>query len=453
MKITIAGCGKVGTVIAEQLIKEDHDIIIIDKDGSRLAYVSNSLDLLPVQGDAASVSTLKEAGADRSDLMIAVTDSDESNILICVLAKKLGIKNTIARIRNPEFSDTVQVIKEEMGLSFVVNPEKAAADEIFRSLLFKGAGQVETFAQGQHEILTCAVKDNKYLCGLQLKNLSSFINRRILICAIKRGDSVFIPNGSTVIEKGDILSIVASRSDAVYFFRKLGYETGKIRDLTVIGGGRLGFYLSMKAVEHGIPVMLIEKDPERCRKLDYDLPPAEIFCGDGTDISMLEEEGVFRSSAVATVTGSDEANVLISMYISKKSKDTKLITVVKKSDFEDMLYGLELGNVFNPKYIAADKIITYVRAMEETEGNEVQSLCHVIDNKVEVLEFFIDSNTSVTGIPLNELKFKPGVLLAGITRKGRSFIPGGNDTIEAADTILLVTTTRGIGRLDDLISS
>ena len=450
MKITIAGAGRVGTVIARSLIKENHDLIIVDSDRNNIDNISNTLDVLAVLGDAASAELLLDAGVDESELMIAVTDSDVLNLFICIIARKVGVKNTIARIREPIYSQTIALTKEDMGLSFIVNPERDAAKEIFSSLLFKDAGQVETFAKGNNEVMTCLIRDKNPAAGMMVRDFTKFVGRRILICALKRDSSVFIPNGNTVIQPGDTMSFVATRADAIHLFKKMKYEHGRISDLTIIGGGKLGYYLSHMALSNGIPVSIIERNPQICQKLVDTIPGATVMCGDATDINVLEECGVFKASAVVTATDSDEKNVLISMYIRKHFPDTKVITKVKKTDFEDMLYGINLGDLYNPKYIAADRVITYVRAMQETVGNEVQSLCHVIDNKVEVLEFKIDKAAPNIGKSLQEIRFRKDVLIAGITRNNESFIPGGSDTVEEGDTVLVITTRKGIGSFQEL---
>ncbi|MBQ9031890.1 MAG: Trk system potassium transporter TrkA [Parasporobacterium sp.] len=452
MRITIAGCGRVGTAIAMQLMKENHDITVIDNNEQNIDQISNSLDVLPVEGDAASAQVLLDAGVNKSDLLIAVTDSDIVNLMICIIAKKIGVEKTIARIREPNYAHTINLIKEDMGLSFAVNPERDAAKEIMNVLMFKGASQVETFAQGNNEVMTFVIRDQNPIAGMLVKDLSRFINRKILICAIKRQNDIFIPNGSVKLEVNDYISFVAKREDAIQFFKKMKYETGRIRDLTIIGGGKLGYYLADMANANGITVRVIDKDPELCRELNERIPGAEIMCGDGTDLAVLEECGVFQSSAVAMTTDSDEKNVLVSMYLSKTHPDIKVITKLKKSDFEDMLYGIDIGNVFNPKYIAADRVITYVRAMTESLENEVQSICHVIDNKVEVLEFKITEMTENLRIPLQKIRFREHLLLASITRNGNSFIPGGDDTIEVGDTILVITTDKGIERFSEIFA-
>ena len=452
MKITVAGCGMVGTVIAQQLVKEHHDIIIVDTDAANVEGIGNVLDVLPVVGDAASAQVLRDAGADESDLLIAVTNSDAVNLLICIIAKKMGVPYTIARIRDPIYSHTIRLIKEDMGLSLVVNPERDSAKEIMRSLLFKGAAQVETFAQAYHEVITFIVRDKNPIAGMMIRNLSRFINRRVLICAIKRDKQIFIPNGDTIIQTGDTISFVASREDATHFFKKMKYETGRIDDLTIIGAGRLGYYLASMAQSNGITVRMVDKDPEACRDADELLPGAEIMCGDGTDISVLNECGVFESSAVALMTDSDEKNVLVSMYIARQYPEIKVVTEIEKSDFEDMLYGIDIGLTVNPKYVAADRVIAYVRAMSESLGNEVQSVCHVLDNKVEVLEFYLHDPSPFLGIPLQDIRFRDNLLVASITRNGISLIPGGMDTMEMGDVILAVTTKKGIKEFRDLFA-
>ena len=452
MKITIAGCGRVGTVIAQQLVKEHHDITVVDSNSANIDEIGNSLDVLPVVGDAASAKILEEAGVDQSELLIAVTNSDAVNLLICIIAKKMGVPNTIARIREPIYSHTIQLIKEDMGLSFVVNPEQDSAKEIMASLLFKAAGQVETFAQGSNEVVTFVVREKNPMAGMKIKNLSRFVSRKVLICAIKRGNDIFIPNGNTELQVGDTVSFVASRVDATHFFKKMKYETGRISDLTIIGGGRLGYYIASMALTNGISVKIIDADPHVCRELDERLPGAEVMCGDGTDVAVLDECGVFESSAVAMTTDSDEKNVLVSMYITRKYPQIKVITKTEKSDFEDMLIGINIGLVINPKYVAADRVITYVRAMSRSMGNEVRSICHVIDNKVEVLEFSIEEASDYVGKPLQDMRFKKNILLSSITRDGISFIPGGTDTLEQGDNVLVVTTNHGIARFCDLFA-
>ncbi len=450
MKIIIAGSGKVGTTLIDTLAKENHDITVIDIDEQRIQSVSDKYDVMAIVGDAKSATLLKEADASKSDLLIAVTDNDEENLTVCLIAKNLGVKNTIARVRNPIYAESIKLIQNSLGLSMAINPELEAANEILRTLRFKSAEQVETFAKSRMEILTCFVQEGTPICNVRIKDLYSKIKANVFICALKRDNEVIIPNGDFEIQAGDTLSFVATAKEARGFFKKMGYDTGKVKNLAIIGGGKLGYNLAKKAVDTGIPVKLIDNDKDRCKELNELLPSAEIVYGSGNDTSLLEEEEIFNYSAVAVLTDDDAENTLIAMYLNKHANNSKIIIKIKRSDFEDLIYGLELGSVFNPKYITADHIIRYVRAMNNVLNDEVQSLCHVIDNKVEVLEFRIGEEAKCTGKELRELKLRKDLLIAAIYRKGVGFTPHGEDTIEKGDTVLVITTHKGISKLADI---
>lgn len=450
MKIVIAGNGKVGAVLADQLSALDHDVIVIDNIDQNLMYVENTLDVMCVSGNAASMSVLREIDIETCDLLIAMTGSDETNLVICLIAKKLGVTNTIARIRNPLYADSVNLIKEDMGLSMAINPEYEAALEIFRTLRFKSAGQVETLANTKVEVITCKVVTGTPVCGVQIKDVYKKVDAKIFICGVKREGNVFIPNGDTTLMDGDVISFVASPEDTHKFFKQMGYGTNRVSDITIIGGGRLAYYLSRMCLENGIPVKIIEKQKENCINLKDLLPGAEIILGDGTDTQLLDEEGVLNSAAVATATGVDATNLMISMYLSQNAPNAKLITKIKKSDFQDIMANINVGSVFYPKYITADKILKYISAMDNSLNSEMQSIYHVIDNQVEILEFLINPTSINLSIPIQELDLKSDILLANITRDGQDFIPGGTDTIESGDTLLVVTTRKDIKAFRDV---
>ena len=452
MKIVIAGCGKVGTALAAHLCEEHHDIIIIDPDESRLSYLANTQDVMCINGDAKSTDILKSADVGNSDIMLAMTADDEENLIICLIAKEMGVKNTIARVRNPVYGKAVDVIRDSLGLSMTINPDYEAAVEMFKSLRFKSANQVETFAKGRTEILTCYVKKGAPICNVKIKDVYHKLRTRVFFCAVKRDERVFIPDGDTEIKEGDTLSFVASREDAENFFSKLNYDIGRIRDLTIIGGGKLGYYLGKMAVENGIALKIIDEDPEKCRMLDAELKVADVICGDGMDTNLLEEENILKSSAVACLTGNDATNTLISMYLSKHVPGMKVISKIKKSDFEDMLFNLGFGSVYNAKYIAVDRIVRYVRAMGNAVEGEFQSLYHIIDNKVEVLEFIVHEDCPHIGEQLQNIEFKKNLLIANIGRGGRTFVPNGSDTFEPGDTLLVVTTLHGISKFSDIFA-
>lgn len=450
MKIIIAGSGKIGTALIDTLSKEHHDITLIDIDEQRIQNISDKYDVMCICGDAKSASLLREADVDKTNLLIAVTDNDEENLTICLIAKNLGVKNTIARVRNPIYAESIKIIQNSLGLSMAINPELEAANEIIRTLRFKSAEQVETFAKSRMEILTCYVQEGTPICNVKIKDYFSKIKIKIFVCALKRDNEVIIPNGEFEIKAGDTLSFVATAKDARDFFKKMGYDTGRVSNLAIIGGGKLGYHLAKKAIDSGIPIKLIDNNFDRCKELNILLPTAEIVYGSGNDTSLLEEEGIFNYSSIAILTDDDAENTMIAMYLNKHAKNAKIITKIKRSDFEDLIYSLELGSVFNPKYVTADHIIRYVRAMDNVLDDEVLSLCHVIDNKVEVLEFKIADEAPYTGKELKELKLKKNLLIAAIYRKGVGFNPHGDDTIEKGDTILVITTNEGISKLSDI---
>ena len=444
MNIIIAGCGKVGTVLAKNLSAEKHNVTVIDSAAERLEYASASLDVMCTAGNAASYDLLKSVGANKADLLIAMTGEDSENLLICLIAKKIGVKNTIARVRNPVYYQSVNIIKQELGLSLAINPELEAAAEMFRPLIFRSADQVETFSKSRTEILTCGVKEGSPLCNIKIKDLEKAVRAKILVCAIKRDGEIFIPNGFSDIRAGDTLSFIATRDEAQKFFKRTGYDMGRVKNLTIIGGGKLGYFLGRRAIEHGIPVRIIDKNEDVCRNLRTQLPKAEIICGDATNTSLIEEENLLASSAVAVLTSMDETNILIAMYFTKNAPKCKVITKIKKSDFEDMVFNMDIGSVFNPKYITADRILRYVRAMEASGEDEVNSITHVINNKVEVLEFIVKPNSPHLGRQIKDLQFRKNLLLAAINRRGQTIYPGGTDTIEAGDNVIVVTTEKSV---------
>lgn len=444
MNIIIAGCGKVGTVLAQNLSSENHDVTVIDLSEQRLEYASSALDVMCTAGNAASYDVLKSVGAAKADLIIAMTGEDELNLLICLIAKKMGVRNTIARVRNPVYYKSIGILKNDLGISMAINPEREAASEMFRPLIFKSANQIETFSKSRTEILTINVREDSALCDIQIKDLEKAVKAKILVCAIKRNGEIFIPNGLSYIKAGDTLSFLATRDEAQRFFKKIGYDLGRVKNLTIIGGGKIGYYMGRLAISHGIPVRIIDKDEAVCRDLRLRLPSAEIICGDATNTSLIEEENLLASSAVAVMTSIDETNILISMYFTKNAPKCKVITKIKKSDFEDMVFNMDIGSVFNPKYITADRILRYVRAIDASGDDEVESITHVINNKVEVLEFAIRPGAPNVGRQIKKLNFRKNLLLAAIQRRGTTIYPGGTDTIEVGDSVVVVTTEKGV---------
>ena len=452
MKIIISGCGKVGHTLAKQLVKENHDIIIIDNDPRIAEEVGNELDVFCVTGDAASHEVLTEAGVQDADLIISMTESDEKNLLICLIGKKLGVKHTIARVRNPVYAESVSLIKHDLGLSMFINPELSAAREISRILRCPAATKIEPFAKGRVEMFSCTIKPDSVLDGIVLKDISSAVKCRVFICGVQRNNEVYIPDGMFELKAGDVISFIASYKDSNIFFKRIGENTSKIKNVVIMGGGRLTYYLSRIILEAGgVNVKIIEVNKERCIELDEHFQKATIINGDATDTTLFKEEDIENADAVVSLTGIDEQNVLISQYISEKHPDIKVITKIKHSDFENMFRHMKVGSLINPKNLTADNIIRYVRAMQNSSySSDIVTLHHVIDGKAEALEFIVNGSHEFLGKPIETLKLRKDVLLASISRKGRVFTPSGKDTIEAGDTVIAVTMLTGISSINDL---
>ena len=453
MKIIIAGCGIVGTALAERLAVNKHDVTIIDVNEHHINYIQNILDVLCIAGDATMPDVLEEADVKTADLFIAVTDSDDKNLLACLLAHRLGAVNTIARVRTTQHTRAANLLKDEMGLSMVINPEMDAAREIFNSLKYKNVGQVEHIAKGSTEMITCTVKSGMPICNIQIKELNKVTGAHILICGIKRAGQVFIPTAETLIQAGDTLSFAATVKETLTFLKAIKYDTERIRNLVIIGGSKLATFLARMVLATGVPVKIIDGSQARCKELLNLVPEAEVICGDGTDADLLEEEGVLESSVIVAATEDDSTNAMIALYMSRMAPNSKIIIKIKKSDFEDMLYNLDIGSFYNPKYITVDNIERYVKAMQNSfVKDEVESMCRVIDNKVTILEFNIDSSMPHLDQPLMDIKFKKNLLIAIIYRNGRPFTPGGKDVIKEGDIVIVATMDSDISRYREIFA-
>ncbi|MCI8859625.1 MAG: Trk system potassium transporter TrkA [Lachnospiraceae bacterium] len=450
MQIIIVGCGNVGTTIAQQLSKEGHNITVIDMDGHKVEAVANHYDVMGIVGNGASFSVQNEAGIETADLMIAVTASDELNMLSCLIAKKAGDCSTIARVRNPLYNKEIAFIKEELGLSMVINPEYAAACEIARLLKFPSAIKVDTFAKGRMELLKCKINEGSILHGRPLTYLSSGLHCDVLICTVQRGDEVFIPDGNFELREKDVISVVASPKKANEFFRKIGMATNRIKSCMIIGGGETTYYLAQQLLPMGIEIKIIEQNKERCNELSELLPQALVIHGDGTDRNLLYEEGLPRIHAFVSWTSMDEENIMLSLFAKSVSK-AKTITKVHRIDYDEIIENLDLGSVLYPKNITAEYILQYVRARQNSIGSNIETLYQLIEDKVEALEFRVSKQSKLVGVPLKELRLKENLLIAGINRKRISITPGGQDTIEVGDTVVVVTTNQGFHDLEDIL--
>ena len=442
MNIIIAGCGKVGRALAEQLSREKHDITVIDRKPEAIQQITNIADVRGVVGNGASFEIQMDAGIDTADLMIAVTDADEVNLLCCLIAKKAGGCQTIARVRNPVYHHEIHHIKDELGLSMVINPEWAAAMEMARLLRFPSAIDIDTFANGRIELLRFQLEEQNPLCNNKIKDLHMLSRCEVLICIVERGNEVLIPSGEVELKAGDMISVVASPVNASRFFKTIGIETNQVKNTMIIGGGKISFYLAKRLLEMGIQVKIIEKDRDACERLCEILPKAMIINGDGTDRELLAEEGLAKAEEFAALTNMDEENVMLALYAKSMSK-AKKITKVNRNTFDTIIGSLNIGSLIYPKHITSETILQYVRAMQNSIGSNVETLYRLVDGNAEALEFVIKGKSEVTDIPLQELQLKPHILVCAINRKGKIIIPKGQDCIQEGDSVVIITTDCG----------
>lgn len=450
MKIIILGCGKVGYALADQLESDGHEITLIDNRASVIQDATQSLDVMGIVGNGASFSTQMAAGIEDADLLIAVTGSDELNLLCCLIAKKAGNCHTIARVRNPEYHGELDFIKEELGLSMIINPELETATDIARLIRMPSAINIDVFAKGKVELLQLQVPNDSALHNMQIKDIPSQLHCNILVCAVVRGEEVFIPSGSFIIQSGDKISIVATPKNAIDFFHKIGIAKTSTKNVMLIGGGNISVYLTRKLIEVGAHVKIIEKDVNRCEQLSLMLPEALIINANASDNNVLLEEGIENMDAVVLLTNLDEENILLSLYVMRHSK-AKVFTKITRLAFDEVIEEMPLGTIVKPKMITTDRIVQYIRSMQNPKGNNVETLYKIINNKAEALEFRVKDNSRLAGIPLAKLNLKENVLLCCINRNGRALIPNGQAVLEEGDTVIVVTTIKGLNDLNDIL--
>ncbi len=451
MQIIIVGCGKVGYTLVEQLNGENHDIVVIDTNEERVRSVTDELDAMGVVGNGASFQTLLEAGIKQADLLIAVTNSDEQNLLCCVIAKKAGNCKTIARVRNPIYNTELEFLRKELGLAMIINPELASASEIARIFQFPSAIKIDTFSKGRIEMLHFRVTEECKLNDYGLIHIRSTLKCDVLVCTVTRGDRVIIPRGDFVFKAGDLVAIVATPSNANDFFRKIGINIGRIHTAMIVGGGTIAYYLAKRLLAVGTEVKIIEMDSARCELLSELLPKATIICGNGIDQNLLMEEGLAHVQGFAALTGLDEENILLSLHAKKASK-AKVVTKINRISFNSVLDDLQLDSITYPRLLTADFITKYARSMNESLHSNVENLYKLQDGKVEALEFFIkEENPLITNIPLLKLPIKKNILICCINRNNKIIIPGGQDVIQPGDSVVVVLTGERLNDITDIL--
>ena len=450
MNIIIVGCGKVGQELVEQLNEEGSSITVIDIDEARVNDIASRCDCMGVVGNGATHLTQQEAGIDKAHLLIAVTGSDELNLLCCLVAKMTGNCQTIARIRNPQYATEARYLKDELGLAMVINPEHAAATEIAKVLRFPSAMRIDTFAKGRVELLKFRLPEGSPLVGCAVKEIATKLHCDVLICTVERGEEAYIANGDFVFCEKDIISVIASPRNVNTFFRKIKYKTDSVRDVMIVGGDSIAYYLSEMLHPYGIDIKIIEKKLARCEHLSASLDYVKVINGDAVDQDILLQEGLENADGFVALTDLDEENILLSLFAKKRS-DAKIVTKIKRIDFDDVINDLELDTIIYPKNITAEYIARYVRAMKKTIGSNLETLYTLIKGKVEAAEFIIKEGSPVVGIPLAEMKFNTGVLVAAIIRGGKAIIPRGGDAIMAGDAVVIVSNHLAMHDISDVI--
>ena len=415
-----------------------------------MSDIANTYDVLGVVGNGASHAVQKEAGVEEADLFIAVTEMDELNLLCCMIARKRGDCKTIARVRNPVYSRELNFIKEELGLSMIINPEFAASTEIARILRFPSAINIETFSKGRLEMLEFQIGENSILNNLKLADMSKKLKADILVCGVQRGDDIIIPNGSFVLKEGDVINLIGGTRQTKLFFKEIGFNTHQVKDTMIVGGGTIAYYLANILTKMGIKVKIIELNERRCEELSSLLPEAVIINGDATNQDTLIEEGIDSVESFVTLTGIDEGNIFLSLYARSRT-NAKLITKINRIAFDNIVDTFKLGTIIAPKDLTAQYILRYARALQNGMGSNVETLYKIINKKAEALEFKITKDAAVSGKTLETINLKENLLIAGIIRKGEIITPNGQTQIEEGDNVIVVTTRFGLTDINDIL--
>ncbi len=452
MRIFIVGCGKIGQTLARELVAEAHDVTVVDTDEQVLANIANTLDVICFTGNGASFLALRDAGVESADLVVAVTESDEVNMLCCLTAHKLGAKHTVARVRNPEYFDQLYFLKEDLGLSMVINPELTAAQEIARILRIPSAARVELFAKGRAELVSFRLPPESPILGIPLSQLPQKLGVRVLFCAVDRAGEVSIPDGAFRLCAGDRVYLTGATEEIGEAFRRMGMVSSRVRDVIIAGGGRITYYLANSLTKAGMRVKIVERNEARAEELGSLLPRCTVLCGSMADHELLLEEGLASADAFVALTGLDEGNILAAMYAAS-SGARKVIAKVNNRNLTRLVQDSSLESAISPREITANRIVAYVRSVNASlESSNVESLFQIVGGKVEVLEFRAGREGAYLRVPFKDLRLRPGILIACLVRNGKAIIPGGTDRIEPRDGVLVVTRDHRLTALEDILA-
>ena len=451
MKIVIVGCGKIGKSLIASLVKEGHEVVAVDKSEQKVADVINIFDVMGVCGIGTDAVTLTEAGADKADIFVAVTGSDEMNMLSCFIAKTLGAENTVARIRDRAYNEnSLSFLQQKLNLSMSINPERFAAQDIYNVLKLPGAVHIETFSTRNFEFIEIILKEDSPLNNTKIMDLRKQQKAKFLICAVQRGEQAYIPDGNFVLEAGDKIALTAAPTEVLKLLRSLKITRRQAKNVMILGGSRTGYYLAKMLLASGNKVTIIDKDPVRCHELDEALPGATVILGDGAHQEVLLEEGIKEMDAFVALTGMDEENILISYYAASQNV-TKVVTKVNRSEFKAIAGKMGLDTIISPRRTISDVLVRYARALQNTVGSNVEKLYKIMDGNAEVLMFNVHSEFKYTDIPLKDIKFKKNLLVAGILRNRKAIVPTGDDVILPGDKVVIVSTDHILYDLADII--
>ena len=431
--------------------EKDNNLTVIDIKASEVNDFVSLNDVMGIEGSGANIDTLTEAGVANADIFIAVTDSDELNLLSCLMARKLGNCQTIARVRKPEYSKSINFLKKDLGLALIINPEYTSASEIARILRFPTAVEIDTFAKGRVEILKFRIPEDSVLDNMRVMEIVSTLGCDVLVCGVERDDEVFIPGGNFVLKSGDLISITTALENASGFFKKIGVKTNRVKDTTIVGGGDTAYYLAQKLLKTGIGVKIIEQDQDRCDELCRLLPKATIIRGDGAESRLLLEEGIEYAESFVSLTDSDEVNILLSLFAKSKMPSGKVITKINRVDYDGVIGGLDLDSIVYPKKLAAENIVKFVRGKKNSRDDSIETMHMILGDKAEAIEFRVDVDTSITGKTFDSIKLKSNTLIACINRDGKIIIPRGRDALMKGDSVVIVTAHAGFKDISDIL--
>lgn len=449
MRIVVIGIGKLGKTLTKKLSEENYDVTCIDHKEDTINQIVNDYDVIGYAGNGASYDCLKAVGAEGADLLIAVTSQDEVNILACIMGKKLGIKETIARVRNIEYSKNIPLLSEDLGISSTINPELDTAKEILRIIQFPSAIKVESFCNDIVTLIEIKLDKESPLCSKTLTQIKEKYPSEVLVCAVKRMDSFTIPKGDFTLMEGDNVYIIGTNSELIKMFKKAGIYKERLKSTMLIGASKICYYVANELIHSNINVKIIEKDKNIAESFAELLPKATVIVGDATNNKLLHEEGIESVDSIVTLTGMDETNIIISTY-ANTIKCPKIITKVNNENYKTILGSIKLDTIVSPKLVSSDNIIRYVRGIEASSLHECKNLYKLADDKVEALEFVVPKNMDYFNIPLKDIDFKDDILLASIIRMNKVIIPSGKDVIMEGDTLIIVSPEKTVKKFNDI---